>query len=116
MSESLQPHGLLPARLLHPWNSPGQNTGVGCRALLGIFPTQGSNPGFLHCRWILYHLSHQGSPWWGKPLPESWVDKNTGGVRIELEEADSGDGTRVPATGTVFYGPSPDLVYTLDSI
>ena len=35
----------------------------GLHALLqGIFPTQGSNPGFLHCRWILYHLSHQGSP------------------------------------------------------
>ena len=33
-----------------------KNTGVGCHALLqGIFPTQGSNPGFLHCRQILYH-------------------------------------------------------------
>jgi len=30
--------------------------------LQGIFPTQGSNPGLLHCRWILYQLSHQGSP------------------------------------------------------
>ena len=46
-----------------PWNSPGQNTGVGCHALLqGIFPTQGSNPGLLHCRQILYQLSHKGSP------------------------------------------------------
>ena len=45
-------------------DSPGKNTGVGCHALLlGIFPTQGSNPGLLHCRWILYHISHQGSPW-----------------------------------------------------
>ena len=44
-------------------DSPGKNTGVGCHALFqGIFPTQGSNPGILHCRWILYHLSHQGSP------------------------------------------------------
>ena len=43
-------------------DSPGKNTGVGCHALFqGIFPTQGSNPGILHCRWILYHLSHQGS-------------------------------------------------------
>ena len=43
-------------------DSPGKNTGVGCHALLqGIFPTQGSNPGLLHCRRILYHLSHQGS-------------------------------------------------------
>ena len=44
-------------------DSPGKNTGVGCHALLqGIFPTQGSNPGLLHCRWILYRLSHQESP------------------------------------------------------
>ena len=43
--------------------SPGKNTGVVCHALLqGIFPTQESNPGFPHCRLILYHLSHQGSP------------------------------------------------------
>ena len=36
---------------------------MGCHALLqGIFPTQGSNPGLLTCRQILYHLSHQGSP------------------------------------------------------
>ena len=44
--------------------SPGKNTGVGCHALLqGIFPNQGSNPGLLHCRRILYHLSHQGNPY-----------------------------------------------------
>ena len=44
-------------------DSPGKNTGVGGHVLLqGIFPTQGSNPGLLHCRWILYCLSHQGSP------------------------------------------------------
>ena len=58
MSYSLRPHGLY-----SPWNSPGQNTGVGCLSLLqGIFPTQGSNPGLPHCRRILYQLSHQGSP------------------------------------------------------
>ena len=46
-----------------PWNSPGQNTGVGSLALLqGIFPTWGSNPALPHCRRILYQLSHQGSP------------------------------------------------------
>ena len=44
-------------------DSPSKNTGVGCHPLLqGIFPTQGSNPGLPHCRWILYCLSHQGSP------------------------------------------------------
>jgi len=51
-----------PTRLLCPWNSPGKNTGVGSLSLLQqIFPTQGSNPGLLHCKWILYHLSPQGS-------------------------------------------------------
>ena len=41
----------------------GQNTGVGSSFLLqGIFPTQGQNPGLLHCRQFLYQLSHQGSP------------------------------------------------------
>jgi len=49
--------------LCSPWNSPGQDTGVGSLSLLrGIFPTQGSNPGLLHCGRILYQLSHQGSP------------------------------------------------------
>ena len=58
MSDSLWPHGLY-----SPWNSPGQNTGVGsCSLLQEIFPTQGLNPGLLHCRLILYQLSHQGSP------------------------------------------------------
>jgi len=51
-----------PTRLLCPWDSPGKNTGVGSHSLLqGIFPTQRSNPGLLHCRQILYHLSHQES-------------------------------------------------------
>ena len=45
-------------RLLCPWDFPGKNTGVGCHFLLqGIFPTRGSNPGLLHCRQILYHIS-----------------------------------------------------------
>ena len=44
MSNSLQPHGLQPARFLCPWDFPGKNTEVGCQFLLqGIFPTQGSN-------------------------------------------------------------------------
>ena len=98
MFDSLQPHGLY-----GPWNSPGQNTGVGCHSpspgdlhnpeieprsptlqvdslpakpqgkpknagvgslslLQQIFLTQESNQGLLHCRWILYQLSYQGSP------------------------------------------------------
>ena len=62
MSDSLQPHGLQAVRILCPWNAPGQNTGVGsCSLLQWIFKTQGSNPGLLNCRWILYQLSHVGS-------------------------------------------------------
>ena len=58
----LGPHGLQHARLLCPWDSPGKNTGAGCHFLLqGIFPTQESNPGLLHCRQILYPLSYEGS-------------------------------------------------------
>ena len=55
--------GLQPTRLLCPWGSPGKNAGVGSHFLLwGIFLTQGLNPCLLQCRWILYYLSHQGSP------------------------------------------------------
>ena len=50
MSDSLQPHGLY-----IPWNSLGENTGVGSLSLLqGIFPTQGLNPGLPHCRRIFF--------------------------------------------------------------
>ena len=56
-------HVRLLATPLYPWNSPSQNTGVSSLSLLqGICPLQGSNPGLPHCRWIPYHLSHQGSP------------------------------------------------------
>ena len=62
-SRSVVPDSLRPHGLYSPWNYPGQNTGVGSLSLLqGILPTQGWNPGLLHCRWILYHLTHQGSP------------------------------------------------------
>ena len=58
-SNSLWPHGLY-----RPWNSPGQNTGVGSLSLLqGIFPTQESNPAscIVH-GFFFYQLSHKGSP------------------------------------------------------
>ena len=58
ISNSLWPYGLY-----SPWNSLGQNTGVGSPSLLQeIFPTQGLNPGLPQYRQILYQLSHQGSP------------------------------------------------------
>ena len=51
VSDSLQPRGLQPTRLLHPWDFPGKSTGVGCHFLFqGIFPIQGSNSGLPHCR------------------------------------------------------------------
>ena len=57
ISDSLQPHGLY-----SPWNSPGQNTGVGNLSLFqGIFPIRKSNQGLLHRRWILYQLSYYGT-------------------------------------------------------
>ena len=56
----------LPGSSVHG-DSPGKNTGVGCHACpppgdLPNWGRSGKNPGLLHCRWILYHLSHQGSP------------------------------------------------------
>ena len=56
VSNSLRPQGLQPTRLLHPWNSPGKKTGVGCHSLLqGIFPTQGLNPVLPHCQRRQWH-------------------------------------------------------------
>ena len=58
VSDCLQPHGLYSL-----WNSLGQNTGVDSHSLLqGIFPNQGLHLALLHCRQILYQLSHQVSP------------------------------------------------------
>ena len=71
-----------------PWNSPGQNTGVGSFSLLqGIFPTQGSNPGLPHCRRILYQLSHKGSPVVKNP------PMNAGNI------GDAGDWSLIPGLG-----------------
>ena len=54
---TLRSHGLY-----SPWNSPGQNTGMGSLSLLQeISPTQGLNPGLPHCRRTLYQLSHNAS-------------------------------------------------------
>ena len=75
-SDSLWPHGLQPARLLCPWNSPGQNTDVVSHSLLeGIFLTQESNLGLLHCRWSLYHLNHQGN-YVTLYISKYWVGQN----------------------------------------
>ena len=66
VSNSLQPYGPQPARLLCPWDFSGKNTRVGCHALLqGIFPTQGTNlhlQRLLHYRWILYCWATREAP------------------------------------------------------
>ena len=92
VSNSLRRHGLY-----SPWNSPGQNTGVGRLSLLqGIFPIQGSNPGLLHCRWILHPLSYNGT----------WREDNS--VRLEdsawwagsgKDSYEKGDGDKEPSSG-----------------
>ena len=80
MSDSLRPSGLY-----SPWNSLGQNTGVGSLSLLqGIFPTQGSNAGLLHCRQISLLTETKGSPrileWVAYPFSRgfSWPRNWTG--------------------------------------
>ena len=75
VAQSLRPHGLQPTRLPCPWDSPGKNTSVDCLSLLqGISLTQGLNLGLWHCRQILSHLSHQGSPHTNISMqgPASW--------------------------------------------
>ena len=79
-SDSLRPHGLY-----NPWNSPGQNTGVCSLSLLHrIFPIQRLYPGLLHCRQILYQLSHKGNPrvleWVAYPFSSgsSWPGNRNG--------------------------------------
>ena len=65
LSDSWQPCGLKPARLLDPWDFPDRNTGVGCHFLLqGVFPTQGSNPCLLQ---LLYQQADSLPTWEGHP-------------------------------------------------
>ena len=84
-SDSLQPHGLQPARLLCSLDSPGKNNGVSCHALLqGIFLTQELNPGLLHCSQILYQLNSNTLATWCKELthlkrPWCWERLKVGG-------------------------------------
>ena len=88
MSNPLQPLGLY-----SPWNSPDQNTRVGSHSLLQrILPNQGSNPGLLHCRQILYQMTHQGSPrileWVTYPFsiksswPKNWTRESNQNVGV----------------------------------
>ena len=65
MSGSLQPHGLLPIRLLCPWNLPGKSTGMGCISYVGFsWPRDWTCISFVSWifRQILHHYCHLGSP------------------------------------------------------
>ena len=65
-----------------PWNSPGQNTGVGsCSLLQGIFPTQGLNPGLLHWGQI-WRIREVQEHWSGQSIPSS-VDLPNPGIKPE---------------------------------
>ena len=91
-SNSLQPHGLWPSKLLCPWDSPGNNTGVGSLSLLqGISPTRESNLGLLHCRQILSRLSHQGSPCVNYTSNSFLKTKNITSSDLELYMKKGGD-------------------------
>ena len=71
---TLLPHGLSSARLPRPWHSLGKNTRVDCYFLLqAILLTQRLKPGLLHCRQILYQLSHQEA---GNHINSSWGNKS----------------------------------------
>ena len=89
---------------LCPWDSPGKNTGVGSHSLLqGIFPTQGSNLGLLHCRLALYCLSHQGDPkpkTQTKPPPSMFQSSST---QITFQPEPFPAGTRKFLTWSTSY-------------
>ena len=88
-SDSLWSHGLY-----SPWNSPGQNTGVGSLSVLqGIFPTQGLNPGLPQCRQILYQLS----PKWSPRILE-WV-----AYPFSIKSSQPRNRTRVSCTASRFF-------------
>ena len=87
VSDSLWPQG--PYSL---WSFPGQNTGVGSHSLLqGFFPIQGLKPGLPHYRWILYQLSHHGSPrilkWVAYPFSSgpSWPRNQTRSLALQVD-------------------------------
>ena len=103
VSDSSEPHGLQPARLLCPWGSSGKNTRVHCHALpQGIFPTQGLNPGLPNCKEILYGLSHQGNP----RILEWVTDSATPWKSMEFSGPEYWSGSPFPSPGDL---PNPDI-------
>ena len=100
-----------PPRRLCPWGSLGKNTGVGCHALLqGIFSTQGSNPGLLHCRWNLYRLSHQFRqlPAFQHPVPSHMgIGLGSSTARADSRRPGTAQGLSVLPQATLSPFPGP---------
>ena len=99
--------------LLCPWESPGKNTGVGGQARLqGIFRTQGLKSGLLHCRRLLYRLSHCGSPHRRRvksQCPRSDVRRGEAGAQQEGNRGSSPASWKTPASQTAGAGPVCNL-------
>ena len=75
MSDSVRPHRRQPTRLRHPWDSPGKNTGVGCRLLLQCMKVKSETDSEVATPWTAAHqapLSMDFSRqeyWGGLPFP-----------------------------------------------
>ena len=89
VSDSLWPHGLQPTRLLHPWEFPGEGTGVGCHRLLWFFMLEDEKGRYAPLRFFRgiffflaqttgcnsIHLGRQREHWdW------SWMDLDLGPI------------------------------------
>ena len=97
-----------PPEFLCPWNSPGKNSGVDCHFLLqGIFPTLGSNSGLLHCRRVLYHLTHLESPHLTWPIFKSVLGHfilfcdGSVGKESTCNAGSTGDAGSIPGLGKI---------------
>ena len=87
VSRSLRPHGLQPARLVCPWDSPGNNTGVGCHFLLqGIFPTQGLNR-HVFCFVLFLTTKPPGKNWEAPDVLEPYTHSLCSPVHCLLSKA-----------------------------
>ena len=93
---------LWPRGLCNPWNSPDQNTGLSSLSLLQrTFPTQGSNPGLPHYRWILYQMSHKGSI-----KLHYWNKQKTTGIVVFWFQQEEQIGTSVNNSGEAGEDPA----------
>ena len=105
VSDSLRPHGLQPARLLCPWDSPGKNTGAGCHFLFqGIFPTQGPKQHLLlllHSQADSLPLEPPGKPWEALSclFAISWTIARQAPLMIEFSRQEYRSGLPFPSPG-----------------